>query len=147
MEAVAEVQEQEWQITPVRSDALEAVWPYVVGLVEGLPDDSAGSYTVDGIVDRLLEGTWQLWVVTRGSLDTTAAIVGTEVFTNMAGDKVCTLHFCKGTHAKQWTHLLETIERAARAIGCVKIEMTARKGWAKRLPEYRMTHVILEKAL
>jgi len=131
----------------VRADMLEKVWPYVVGLVEGLPEDSGGSFTVDGIVDRLLDGTWQLWVVTQGSLESTAAIVGTEVFTSMAGNKVCTLHFCKGSHAKQWTPLLKVIEDAARAIGCDKIEMTARKGWARRLPEYRMTHVILERPL
>lgn len=146
-ETVQEVPSPEWQITMVRADALEQVWPYVVGLVDGLPEDSNGSYTVEGIVDRLLDGTWQLWVVTKGSLETTAAIVGTEVYTSMAGDKVCTLHFCKGSHAKQWTHLLRVIEDAARSIGCVKIEMTARKGWAKRLPDYRMTHVILERPL
>lgn len=146
-ETVQEVTSPEWQITMVRADALEQVWPFVVGLVDGLPEDSGGSYSVDGIVDRLLDGTWQLWIVTRGTLDTTTAIVGTEVFTSMAGQKVCALHFCKGENAKQWTHLLDVIETAAKSIGCVKIEMTARKGWARRLRDYRMTHVVLEKAL
>jgi len=146
-ETVQAVPDTEWQITMVRADMLEQVWPYVVGLVEGLPEDSGGSYSVEGVVNRLLDGRWQLWIVTRGTLDTTAAIVGTEVYKSMAGQKVCAVHFCKGEGSKQWKHLLKDIEAEAKSIGCVRSAITARKGWARRLPDYRLTHVVLEKAL
>ena len=43
--------------------------------------------------------------------------------------------------------LIPEIERWAKSVGCVKALLTGRKGFTKRLPEYKIKTVTLEKDL
>ncbi|MEM8971081.1 MAG: hypothetical protein AAGD43_03355 [Pseudomonadota bacterium] len=134
------------ELVPV--DALAQVLPVVEHLMRDLPERSGGAWTLPGIQERLVNGVWQLWCVhDQAPQPTVMAIVGTSVWTTMSGIKTCSIHFCTGDNSKDWMHLLAVIEQAARNIGAKRIETVARKGWARKLKDYRTTHLVLEKAL
>ncbi len=116
----------------------------VQDLLEAVVDRSNGVWTVPAMLRLFATKRWYLWVVWDG---TVRGIVGTEIHTVPSGKHICSIRFCTGRGAKDWTHLLSEIEAWARDNDCARIDMLARKGWAKHLPEYRLTHVQLEKDL
>lgn len=120
------------------------VFPMIKDLMEGVAERSNGVLTVPAMLHAFAHKKWFLWVVWDGSV---RGIVGTELHIARSGMRICSIHFCTGHGAKDWTHLLSEIEDWARANDCTRIDMLARKGWAKHLPEYRMSHVLLEKDL
>ena len=104
--------------------------------------------SVGGMLERFATGAWHLWIVWEGGeAGSVRAVIGTELYRDVSGMKCCTIRFATGHGASRWTHLLGRIEDWARQEGCVKLDMIARKGWAKHLPEYALTHVFLEKDL
>ncbi len=90
-----------------------------------------------------MRGDWLLLAVIAG--ERIKAVLAVETYEEVSGLKVASIRFATGEHAHEWVHLIAEIEAWAKANGCGKVEAMARKGWAKRLPDYRMTHVLLEK--
>ena len=129
------------QISP---DQIEAAWPMIEDQIKEVCARTGGRWTLDGVAMRFLERKWQLWIVWDGRL---RAVLATELHLEMSGQKTCDVRFCTGGHSLEWVHLIEHLELWAQAEGCTRLAMIARKGWAKRLPDYHMTHVHLEKAL
>lgn len=120
------------------------VYPMVRRWLEGVAERSGGRWSVPGLLERFVRGEWQLWLVWDG---TPRAIVGTELYLEMTGLKCCMVRFCTGGGAAEWSHLLGKIESWARDEGCTYLDMLARKGWARHLPDYKLTHVELQKEL
>lgn len=120
------------------------MFPMVRGMLEGVAERSRGRWSVAGMLDRFVRGDWQLWLVWDGR---PRAVVATELYLEMTGMKCGMIRFCTGSGAPEWSHLLSRIEDWAREEGCERLDMLARKGWAKHLPDYKMTHVELEKDL
>ena len=133
------------RLTAINPVHLPELWPEIADLVAGVVERSRGRYSNRGVAQHLMSGDWHLWVV--GVDGEIRAIVATELYRDVSGIKCCTIRFCTGRGSETWTHLLEQIEAWARADGCVRMDMIARKGWAKRLPDYRLSHVYLEKKL
>lgn len=123
---------------------LREVWPHVGGMIKSVVDRSKGDWTIDGIVDRLLSGDWQLWVIYDGQF---RAVIATELFLEMSGRKAARTVFATGLGAKQWVHFQTELESWAQSMGCEKYTSLARKGWARYLTDYKITHVLLEKDL
>ena len=127
---------------------LALVVPLVGELMERVAERSDGRYSVGGMLTRFAKGDWQLWIVWDGGAQgSVRAVIGTELYHDISGLKCCTIRFATGRGAARWTHLLADIEAWARSEDCVKLDMIARKGWAKHLPDYALTHVFLEKDL
>ena len=122
------------------------IWPVIDALMVKLVQRSAGAWTIAGILERLERGEWQLWVVWDGRI---MAVLATELYAEMSGRRCARIVFTTGHDARKWSHLIADIETWALAQGCCKLEMIARKGWAKAtaLASYRMTHVLLERTL
>ena len=116
----------------------------ILPLMESVAERSKGKFSVPGILEAIACQRWQLWIVWDGSV---RAIVATELYRSPSNMKCCTIHFATGREAAGWTHHLDEIEVWAREEGCARIELIARKGWAKHLPAYKMSHVFLEKDL
>jgi hypothetical protein len=129
----------------VPREAFNDVWPYVQLRLMNMADRSRGEMTIRTIAYRIGTGHWQLWLVTEGK--EVAGCVITEIGAADSGMKICTVKACIGEDATRWLHLLSEIEEWARANGCQRINAWARRGWAKRLPHYEMTHVLLERDL
>lgn len=134
----------ELRLVAVPPQHLAEVFPMVRDLMERVADRSGGRYSASGMLDKFLRGDWILWLVWDG---TPRAIVGTELYLEMTGIKCCMIRFATGHGAKDWVPLLEQIEDWAREEGCTYVDCLARKGWARHLPDYRMSHVFLEKGL
>lgn len=133
------------RIAAVPPDQLSDVFPHVRDMLESVVDRSEGRYSLQAILKRLLAKEWILWVIGDGS--TVRGLVITELYLDVSGMRCCMVRVATGSGAKELMPLLGVIEDWARADGCVKLDMMARKGWARHLKDYRMTHVVLEKTL
>ena len=129
----------------VPREALRAVWPHVNRRIMSVVEGSRGELTIESVLRRLASNQWQLWVVSEGPH--VVGIVITEIGVTDSGMRICNVKSCVGEDATQWLHLLSDIEGWAKANGCVRISTWARKGWAKRLKHYNLTHVMLERDL
>ena len=123
---------------------LGEILPLILNLLEAVVARSDGEFTVPALLELFARSRWQLWVIWDGEV---RAIVATELHIAPSGMKLCSVHFCTGRGAAGWAHHLAEIEGWAQAEGCQRIGTMARKGWAKHLPDYKMTHVYLKKDL
>ena len=135
----------DYRLIPVRPDELQSVWqalePWMLKVVDGMN----GRHTMAGLVQDILQEELFLWAVV---LDRDVrAVVGADVVEAPSGLRSVVIRFCVGKKVNEWVHLLDEVEDWARATGADRIETWARKGWAKHLPDYKMTHVLLEKDL
>jgi hypothetical protein len=62
-------------------------------------------------------------------------------------ERLCTIVACGGRARARWLPLIATLEAFARAEGCRAIRILGRRGWARLLPDYATTRVLLEKHL
>jgi hypothetical protein len=95
--------------------------------------------------DFVFNGQAILWLAVEGTDVQGAAL--TQKFTQ-AGKSVCEIvAYGSKDHARCTQKMKEAIEAFGRAEGCSCIRLFGRRGWAKYLKDYRLTTVILEKAL
>ncbi len=117
---------------------VDKIWPIVSDLVKRAIDRGFSSFPV--IEANVLDGLFLLWlVIDRGKI--TAATV-----TSLTGD-ACEIVATAGVGVNNWIHLIEGIEKYARAEGRVRVRIIGRKGWARLLPAYKQTAVVLERQL
>jgi len=120
---------------------LDHVWPHVCDwIAERVVARSKGRFSLQGIAGKLLRGEWQLWVVWDGAY---RAVLATE----LSAEGVARINFATGRGADDWAHLIGDIEQWAKEQGAHCLEMLARKGWARHMKSYRVSHVLLEKDL
>lgn len=136
---------QPYQLAQVGLDEIRAIYGHVSPLLETVYERSNDELNEGALASEIANGNIQFWVVTDG--ERVAAVIGTSLDTVATGKKKATIRFCSGHHSEKWLHLLDEIEAWAAFEGCSSIRMIARKGWAKKLPEYRLTHVLMEKAI
>jgi len=122
---------------------IASVWPHVNRRIQSFIDRSNGRHTLEATASRLANWEWQLWLVSHDKA--VAGCVITQAYVSDGGLKICEILACMGDDATQWVHLLDEIEQWAAENGCKRVQAWARKGWAKHLPEYKLTHVLLEK--
>lgn len=128
----------------VMPEDLETVWPAVAERIADVAARSNGDWTEETIVKLILTGAWHLWLVWDGRVQ---AVIAGEIHLAPSGRKVFSIRFTTGENSHTWLHLIDDLEQWAASEGCEAVKITARKGWAKRLADYRMTHVLLEKEL
>ena len=144
MQSTAAVRPDEPTLNLIPKEDVESVLPLVEAHLENVVERSRGSLTKEFIVAAFRSGDFQLWLIWN---DGVMAVGVTELGFAPSGMKLCTIHFLTGENSLEWLHLIGTLEEWAKHQGCGRIKGYMRKGWAKRLPDYRMTHVMLEKDL
>lgn len=87
---------------------------------------------------QVLAGDQLLWLAISDHIEAAA--------TTHLSRGVCTLVACSGHQMERWMPLLARIESYAKAEGC-KMRIYGRVGWQRVLKNYRVEHVILERAL
>ncbi len=132
-------------LTYIPQKHLTEIWPLVSPLIIEGAKVHDNHYTVDGLRDTLDKEIWQLWVAWNGS-DVLCTLM-TEVYIDMTGEKVGSIRFISGKNRKEWLGLIDELELQMENIGVCRLEMLARKGWAKEFPDYRMTRIFLTKDL
>lgn len=127
----------------VPPEHMSVIAPKVLPMIEAVADRSDGRWTTRALLLAIYEGRWDLWVVWDG--EQIRMIVGTEVYEELSGKRFLGIRFATGSGAKQFAHMIDKLEAYASDRGCAAVDGWMRKGWARHLPEYRLSHILLEK--
>ena len=129
---------------PVTNDKIEAAWPLIEQSISSAIDRD-GLYDASHIKEWVLRGTHQLWIA--GSKERgIEALAVTEMLRHPKGQTI-NFWICTGKDRDRWLAHKNGIEAWAKEQGCTRSVAHARKGWAKALPDYKLTHLVLEKSL
>lgn len=142
---VIEAQPSNYDVMQLDLEQINAVFQHVQPFLEMVYERFPDEFNEDLLASEIAADRLQFWVVTNGEI--VSAILGTSLDFVGTGGKVATIRFIVGKHSEKWLHLLEKVEAWAAFEGCTKVRMFARKGWAKRLPDYRMPFVVMEKEI
>lgn len=107
--------------------------------------DRGGLYDANDVKGWLLQGTMQLWLAGSKSRGI-EALAATEILQHPKG-RTFNVFICTGKDKNRWLGHLAELERWGKERGCDRARYEARKGWQKHLPDYKWTHVVLEKRL
>lgn len=133
------------RLEPIPPDMLQEVFPLIHKHLANAIGNSKGRWTFRSVLDKVNSRDWELLAVVDGA--EIKAVLAVNIYNIASGARCCEIPFCVGDASKSWVHLIAEVEAYARRNGCIRMELSARKGWAKRLPDYRIDHVFLEKEL
>lgn len=119
------------------------VWPLVADRLRAAYLKTDLGHTSD-LERDVLEGDGDLWLATSGR-DIDAAAVTLLVRTDR--HLICQLTAIGGKNLARWVDLLPQIEAWAKREGAAKLRIMGRLGWAAILDNYRVSNVVLERAL
>jgi hypothetical protein len=129
------------RLVPVLWTAVNTQWPrierFVIDACQRGPLDADAQALRDGCVSR----NHQLWIVEDEHGEAVAVVI-----TQIAGD-ACEWLAVGGVGMEKWKFLEIIIERWAQENGCSLMRSFSRRGMVKRLPEYKIRGVILEKGI
>jgi hypothetical protein len=130
------------QLVEITQDKIALTWPFILEHIRDVAASSRGKLTADDLFHLCSAGYVTPFVVLDdgGNLLATALVE----FAQYPRKKVCRIIGCVGSDRAKWLHHLSGIHAWARAHGCQAMQVIARKGWARELTAYRMTHVLLE---
>jgi hypothetical protein len=118
-------------------------WPHASALVKsaivrgGLSDFAA-------IERAVLSGEMFLWVA--WDRHRIAAAVVTQL-TGTGAAKTGTIVACAGRGLKRYEHLRSVLEDHFRSEGCSRVRVMGRPGWLRKLTDYSLKAIVLEKKL
>lgn len=135
------------KLVQIPIENLDATWPLVRDHIVSACERSNGRYSEETVFDDCQAGRWQLWVVWDEETKKHMATLTTALDRYPTGLLEARVFICTGVERTRWVHLLDDLEGWAQANGAEVMQATARKGWAKALPSYFMSHVMLEKRL
>lgn len=134
------------QLHAVPPEQLPAVWPHVASSVENIAARSNGRMLASDIREMIERGERILWVAVDHENGNFLGLCMTEI-QQYPRRKACRLVACVGHDRAKWTHLLGGVEGWAKSIGCDVMEGITRRGWARDLADYKMSHIFLEKEI
>lgn len=118
------------------------IWPQARDLIRAAIEQTGLSEFAD-IEVQVLAGAQLLWLAISDHVEAAA----TTHLIKTSGKPVLVVTACAGSQRERWLPLRHRIENYAKAEGCSCVRLYGRKGWQRALPDYRIEHVILEKAL
>ncbi len=135
------------KLVQIPGDKAEEAWPLVQERIEDATKRSNGRFTSESILEEIKDSRQQLWVIWDDKKRDVRAVGVSQLLIYPSGLKIADVVILTGDGRKEWKHLVEEFEAWARREECGLIQMYARKGWAKELPDFRLSHVLLEKKL
>lgn len=133
------------RLARVETTQIAPSWNVLEAAFIDVANGSRGRYSVEGMLGKIFNEDWQLWAVLIG--DHLQALIGTELSVELSGNRCASIVFGVGDDPKTWVGIITQLEEWAKTQGCNRMEVWARKGWAKYLDEYKLTHVMLERAI
>lgn len=132
-----------FQRVPMKA-AIE-VWQLVRSHIEAVLARSNGEMHSIDVFEAILDGRFDLWLAyTKNQIEGCAV---TQIV-HFPRAKHLLVVIAGGENARAYVpEAMPQIEDYAREQGCNCVEITARKGWQKHLPEYEFTQVVLRKML
>lgn len=127
----------------VPPDGVPTLWPHVAHLIRRAMARGRMGRFADVEADVLGSNAW-LWLAIENSVVLAAAV--TKV-TQEDGERLCTIVACAGHDWTKFGRLIGGLEDYARAEGCSAVEFCGRPGWMRRLPDYRVTKIVMRKQI
>ncbi len=122
-------------------------WPLVQERIKAVADRSNGRFTEETILRAIEAGEDQFWVGWDEGKREVRAVMTTTLSQYATSFKTADILIVTGEGRKEWKHLIGDVEAWAKSQGCGVVQVYARKGWARELPDYKLSHVLLEKRL
>lgn len=126
----------------VPPDRVAELWPLAQHYIKSAVVNTLTDF--DTLARNVHAGDALLWLAWDGKEIYAAAVTS---LASANGRKFCTIVACGGQHIEQWGFLIGRLEQYAKDEGCKSNAIMGRKGWARMLPEYRVTSITLEKEL
>ena len=135
------------KLVQIPPEAARQTWPLIDAWIEDATGRSNGRFTPDAILAEIESGDQQLWIVWNTEKAEARAVGVSQLLVYPTGMKVADVIILTGEGRKDWKHVLTSFEEWAKEQGCGIAQVLARRGWARELPDYKMSHVLLEKRL
>jgi hypothetical protein len=119
------------------------IWPMVKEQLFAAVTRTDLSHTID-IERDVLDGDGVLWLACDGQTIEAAAVT---LLARTDRHLVCLITALGGSNMAKWLPLLSEIEGWARAEGAALVRFMGRPGWGRILENYRVSNVVLERAL
>lgn len=119
------------KIDLVPTATFESGWPLAAPWVQSSAEASPSSEPPEVLEAMCREGTADLWLLTDHLSNAAGAII-TEVVDTPKG-RTCHFLAAAGSFLDDGAASLDTIEQWAKSQGCVRLELTGRLGWPRRL--------------
>lgn len=92
---------------------------------------------------QVLAGEQLLWLALSDHIEAAA----TTHLIKSIGKPVLVITALSGAQRERWIPLRHEIENYAKAEGCKCVRLYGRRGWERELKDYRVEHIVMEKAL
>lgn len=133
------------QLERVTPDNFSEMWPQIEPMLANACERSRGRFSVNSSLELMTRCVWQFWV--GRDAETVLVFAATEIITFPTGLMVGNIIITTGRNRRAWKHLIDDLAVWFREQGCTEQQTLARKGWAKELPAFTLTHVLLERAI
>lgn len=123
------------------------VWPLAAKMLDKAVAYSNGEISLENELVQVTQGQKQLWVVVMDEGETKNKVFAagiTSLRNNANGSRTAFIELFGGDNMKLWFDHLDDFKKWARDEGCVNIRLWARKGWAKHLKNFILTHYIMQ---
>lgn len=115
---------------PVFQDKIVEVWPAVAQLLGKGLELYSDIMTMQEVIQNLVEGKWQLWMVYTDDAIVYAAT--SEILIRSTGRKSLNMVLSGGSMLDEWLPtFLAALDDFAKEHRCADIWMTGRAGWAR----------------
>lgn len=127
----------------VPPDKAAEAWPLAEKYISAIADKT-GFVETEDVRRQVLTVDALLWLAADG-----VKVVGSGAtrLIEHRGKRICEIFAWGADDQKKCAPLLKVIEGYAKQEGCASVRFLGRKGWARQLPDYRITAIILEKEL
>lgn len=120
------------------------MWPHALPHVERFARETM-LISPENLYADLAAGEKQLWMVEKES--NVVGITVTEVHETLKGQVCCIWAASGNAGAGEWRKMFDAVEKWAREINCVCIELRGREAWNKVIPELVQDSIIFTKDL
>jgi hypothetical protein len=119
------------------------IWPHVEPLIRRAVERSISTDLVT-VTAKLTNRQALLWLAWDGENIRAAAVTSINTAN---GIKRCVIVACGGNGLDDWLLLIRPIESYAHDEDCISMAIIGRRGWQRKLSDYRPVAVTLEKRL
>lgn len=127
---------------------IAATWHLIEPLLQKGIDAVATSRTTEEIRSEVDAGRFRLWAIYRAEQPMPLLAAAASYVRRTNRGQVAVIDTIGGRDMDAWLEpALTEFAALAKAHGVARIEIEGRVGWARTLPGFRTTRVIMEKAL
>ncbi len=126
---------------------VEQLWPVAAPMLARAIEYTDGETSIPRVAHEVASLSKQLWFVVPRNGGPPIASGVTSLKKKDDGTIIAEIELFSGDNMDTWFDQKEVFEQWARDEGCKKIRIISRRGWAKPLKDYKITHYIMVKEL